>query len=125
MLDIGRINLQATGINIKDIEAFKPIRPAILTLLTLKAKGCREWTRMLKHRVSVVEGVRDRELKWEQLLGARQSIRLWDAVDANQKLLSFDTRLKYFQFLVWRCQLHTNYIRNMYDPTVSPLCCAV
>ena len=37
-------------------------------------------------------------------------------------MLSFDTRLKFFNYLVIRNQLHTNYIRSQYDNQVLPNC---
>ena len=67
-------------------------------------------------------GVRERELKWERVLGVNLSIRFWDEIHRSQKLLSFDTRLKFFQYQITRCQLQTNYIRNKYDHEVSDQC---
>ena len=115
MREVLRMNLQATGINIKDINTDMPLRPGIILLFTSREKGCREWTKLLKFRNGVSAGVRERELKWERVLGVNLSIRFWDEVHRSHRLLSFDTRLKFFQYQISRCQLQTNYIRNKYD----------
>ena len=39
LLDMARNNLEANRLNVRDIETQNPIRPAVLTLFTLKAKG--------------------------------------------------------------------------------------
>ena len=116
------MNLQATGIEIRDISTELPFRPGIIALFTTRAKGCKEWTKLLKYKLGITAGVRERELKWERVLGVNLSIWFWDEIHRSQKLLSFDTRLKFFQYQITRCQLQTNYIRNKYDDAVSDQC---
>ena len=116
------MNLQALGLDIKDISKELPFRPGIIALFTAKSKGCKEWTKLLKTKLGTSAGVRERELKWERVLGVRLSIRFWDDVHKSHKLLSFDSRLKFFQYLVSRCQLQTNYIRNKYANETSDIC---
>ena len=112
------LNLEAKSLSVRDIDLQKPCRPAIMTLFTLGPNGCREWPKMFRYKAGVSPSVRERELKWEAFLGARLSIKFWDGVNGNLKLLSFDTHLKYFHYQVTRCQLHTNYVRNKYDNAV-------
>ena len=50
MLQIMRLNLDRWNIQIRDLEVQLPIRPAIITLIMMKTKGCKEWTKLLKFK---------------------------------------------------------------------------
>ena len=66
--------------------------------------------------------IRERELISEDIFNRAQSIRYWDNIHANTARLKFDTKLMYFQYRLVRHQLHTNVIRNKFDPTQRPHC---
>ena len=85
MLEIMRRNLARWNIQISDLDVNLPARPAIITLIMLKEKGCREWTKLLKFKLGTSQGVRDREFKWETHLGSRLSVKYWDGVHASMK----------------------------------------
>ena len=79
LIGVMQLNLDNWDIPVCDIEVQTPMRPAIITLIMCKQKGCREWAKLLKHKHGVSPGVREREVKWETYLGLRLSIKYWDA----------------------------------------------
>ena len=122
MIETAEFSCGRAGIIIHQAELELPARPAIMSLIMHRTKGCKDWTKLLRLKYGTTTGIHTREGIWQDVFGRPQSIEYWNNIYRNIAKLKFDTKAMYFHHRLIRHQLETNYIRSRYDEQQMPHC---
>ena len=109
-------------VNLNVIEVQYPVRPALVTLLSISEKGCKKWTDLLKKDKLYNHKIVEKEQKWELSLGKLLGPNFWDTCYKNVKRIYFCNKLRWFHFQIVRGSLKTNRILSKFLPNVSENC---
>ena len=107
-------------LNLNNIKVERPARPSWLAFFNITTKGCRGWSKLLgAYRT---DNIRLREEKWERTLGKRLGPLFWDKTYKNLLSISFNNKLKWFQFTFNRGIIKTNNIICKFVPNQNDRC---
>ena len=120
ILDVVRAFLLSKGFNPDRLVPVLPQRPLWLAFFNITNKGCRGWTRILRSYKS--DNIRKREENWEGILGLRLGPLYWDKIYKLLTTLTYNNKLKYFQYQLNRGCLNLNNIISKFVPGQSDRC---
>ena len=116
-----RENIASLRVNLSNIQASHPFQPPIIRCLRLSKSGCGAWNK-LKEKIQITDSIKQKENKWEDILGRTQGIFFWDRCYRKTMSIYFDNKLKWFQYQTNRGSLKTNKILSKFIPEISQSC---
>ena len=107
-------------LDLQNISIFSPRRSLWQFFFTLSTKGCRSWTRLL--RTYRTDNIRIREDLWEGKLNKRLGPDFWDKTYRLHSTITFNNRIKWFQYKINRGALTTNSVLCYFKPNITDRC---
>ena len=115
-------SLMKRNLSLNTIVCSFPIKPSLLSNITIHEKGCNYWTKTLKSGRFDYNLIRQRERKWEQELGYTLSPFFWDKQYKQTSLINFDNKLKWLNYQIVRGTLKTNKIVSKFVHDIDENC---